>query len=164
MSGGGKRKRRLLSPTAHGPSGWRLRQGEKREGIGEARPRRALVKNTTGRWETENVTSVCLFNVRGAACNIWPNTRPAKPGFVFQIGMFLISNLVETSAPHADRLVKCEHYIELGVVEMIFVSEVSHILLKTAFRFENPNMSPPSGHPSSGWNKGWRWKAHVVTT
>lgn len=77
------------------------------------------------------MTSVCLFYIRGAVCNIRSNTRPAKLGFVFQIVMFLISNLVDTSAPHADRLVKCEHYIELGVVEMIFVSEVSHILLKT---------------------------------
>lgn len=61
--------------------------------------------------------------------------------------MFLISNLVETSAPHADRLVKCEHYIELGVVEMIFVSEVSHILLKTGLDLKILTCLHPQGIP-----------------
>lgn len=153
MSGGGKRKRRLLPPTVQGPSGWRFRQGERREGIGEARPRRALVKNTTGRWETENVTSVCLFLCQRSCLQYEVQHSSSKARVCLSHRnvphLQFSGNLGPTCWPSC--LVWALYRVGSRWNDLC-VRGLPHSF-QNWLRFENPNTSPPSRHPCSDWDK-----------
>lgn len=75
-----------------------------------------LLKNTPGRWEPENLNSVLSFS-RQRSCFQHPVPHSASKA------RFCLLDW------NADRLVQREDYIELGVVKMISVSEVSHIYI-----------------------------------